>query len=178
METPKFLKKALIALRMREDSLAVLESGLGEAGLSDADMASLDPKQLEKLRTVVLKTEVGDAIAVFSDRVGTEFTPDERKILIRIAEIAVKRSGRLPELVATLRKEGENKQAAEIAGLKGQLSGQSHTMAEMQATLQDMQAFMVAQAKLQMQANAPVAPPPAQAPAVPPAPVAPPPPGA
>ena len=146
---PRFLKKLAVALKMREDSLAVLEEGLGEAGLSDADLASLDPRQLEKLRLVVLKTEVGDAIAAFQDRIGTEFKTDERRVLVKVAEEAIKRSGRLAGLVATLRMEGENKQAAEIAALKSQIAGQSGTMADIQGTLQQMAAFMIAQEQAQ-----------------------------
>lgn len=170
---PKFLKKVAVALKFREDSLAVLEQGLGDAGLGDADLASLDEKQLEKLRAVVMKTETGDAIAVFQDRVGTEFLPDERKILTRIAEIAIKRSGRLPGLVATLRKEGADKQAQDMADLRQQVAGSNDALARMQATMDRFLAMEAQKMELEQRAREMAAqqqPAPAPAPANPPAP--------
>ncbi len=159
------IKGFFTKLGLRADSIGVLEEGLRDAGLGDADLASLSPQQLEKLRKVALHTEIGDAIAVSQDRLGSEFLPDERRIMAQIFEKVVKRSGRLPELVKGLQTVRDEAQQAQVVALRQQVSGQNDVLNNLQAMLERIQAVQNAQVQLQMAQAAAPAPAAAAAPA-------------
>lgn len=158
-----FGKNLLNKLGLREDSVAVLEAEMADAGLSDADLATLDPRAVERLRQVAIRTEAADALQVLQQRLGASLTADEKKVITQVVEGVVKRSGRLGQIVAELQQTGRRQSDAQVQALQAQVTAQNDALSQLSALLAGVAAGQQAIASgqvaiLQNQQQAPQAP--------------------
>lgn len=138
------LKALATRLGLREDSIAGMEADMGEAGLDQTQLAFLTREQKERLREIVYRTEVSDAIKVVSERVGTDFKPDERRVLEKVIKAAVDRSGRVAQLVKERIEAGSVQQAAEMQAVRDQVATVGTSMEQLQQMLATLAAGQVA----------------------------------